>query len=139
MQWRRGDFTIDTDRERLDRDAIGHWISGSYWATGRPLEKIRLSWDAAAIVFGLYHGDRQIGCARVVSDYVTIAYLGDVFIEPEYRGQGFGMWLVESIVDHPDLAGTRWLLHTRDAHELYRRFGFIDVGPRLMERPLARG
>ncbi len=135
MQWQRGEYSIDTDRERLDWDAIVPWLQGTYWASGRSDEAIHRSWEAAAIVFGLYAGERQIGCARVVSDTVAIAYLADVFIEPRHRGMGLGLWLVETIVAHPDLSTVRWLLHTADAHPLYRRVGFEAPGPRVMERP----
>lgn len=135
MQWQRDEYAIDTDRSRLDWEAIVRWLQGSYWARERSVEAIHRSWDASAFVFGLYAGGRQVGCARVVSDAVSMAYLADVFVEPEHRGKGLGVWLVQTIVSHPDLSTVGWLLHTRDAHELYRRAGFDSPGPRLMERP----
>jgi GNAT superfamily N-acetyltransferase len=135
MQWHRNGYVLDDDRTRLDMPRMVGWIQASYWAAGRPEPTIRRSWDNAAVVIGLYAGDEQVGCARVVTDLATIAYLADVFILPEHRGHGLGLWLVETLVAHPDLAGVRWLLHTRDAHGLYRRAGFQPAGERVMERP----
>jgi GNAT superfamily N-acetyltransferase len=137
MQWQRGAYSIDTDRERLDMERIITWLRGTYWAGGRAPEVIRRSWDGSALAFGLYEGAQQIGCARVVSDRVTVAYLADVFLLPDYRGQGLGTWLMQTIIGHPDLATVGWLLHTRDAHALYHRVGFVERGERLMERPRA--
>jgi GNAT superfamily N-acetyltransferase len=82
-----------------------------------------------SMVFGVYHGAEQVGFARVVTDHATFAYLADVFVLETHRGQGLGKWLIEAILSHPDLQGLRrWMLATRDAHELYRRHGFDDLG-----------
>ena len=135
MRWRRGRYTIDTDRGRLDMAAILGWLGGSYWASTRPPEAVRRSWEAADPVFGLYADEKMAGCARVVTDFVAVAYLADVFLVSEHRGAGLGLWLVETVVGHPDLTSVRWLLHTRDAHGLYRRVGFVQAGDAVMERP----
>ena len=135
MQWQREAFTIDTDRGRLDLDSILGWLRRSYWAGTRPRADVLRSWANSEPVFGVYAGDALIGCARVVTDFVAVAYLADVFLVPERRGHGLGRWLVETIVAHPDLGTVKWLLHTRDAHGLYRRVGFADAGRRVMERP----
>jgi GNAT superfamily N-acetyltransferase len=135
MQWHRDGYTLDDDRARLDMPHIVDWVQTSYWATGRPTEVVLRSWANAAVVIGLYTGAEQVGCARVVTDLATAAYLADVFILPEHRGNGLGLWLVETLVAHPDLAGCRWLLHTRDAHDLYAKAGFRPAGARVMERP----
>ncbi len=117
-------FTISTDPARLNIDSICDFLSRSYWAKGRPREKIERSL-ANSLVFGLYDGDKQIGLARVVTDYATFAWLCDVFIDDSYRGKGLGKWLMETILSHPDLQGLRrWLLATRDAHGLYSQFGW---------------
>jgi GNAT superfamily N-acetyltransferase len=134
MKWQRGPDTIDTDRVRLEMDTLVGWLRETYWAGQRPADEIRRSWANSEPVFGVYAGDTLVGCARVVSDFVSVAYLADVFLLPEHRGRGLGRWLVESIVAHPDLQTVKWLLHTRDAHGLYRQVGFGDPGPRLMER-----
>ena len=90
-----------------------------------------------SLPFGVYHGDRQIGFARVVSDYATFAWIGDVFILDEFRGQELSKWLMEVMVSHPELQGLRrWMLATRDAHGLYRQYGFTELAnpSRIMER-----
>jgi GNAT superfamily N-acetyltransferase len=133
--WKNEHYELDDDRERLDMERISGWIRNAYWAVGRTHQQVLDSWRGSAVVFGLYHDATQVGCARVVSDLVTTAYLADVFIAPNHRGRGAGTWMMESILSHPDFQTTRWLLHTRDAHALYRRVGFVDVGERVMERP----
>jgi GNAT superfamily N-acetyltransferase len=120
----RDNFTISTDPARLDSDVIAEMLTRAYWAQGRPRERL----DRALInslVFGLYDGEKQIGLARVVSDYAIFAYLCDVFIYEDYRAHGLGRWLMQTIHSHPDLQGLRrWTLATRDAHEFYRQFGW---------------
>jgi GNAT superfamily N-acetyltransferase len=138
MEVTRDEFVISTDRSRLDVDAIQRFlVEDSYWARDRTPEQTKSAIENS-ICFGVYHGDRQIGFARVVSDHATFAYLGDVFILDEYRGQGLSKWLMNVIVSHPDLQGLRrWVLATLDAHSLYEKFGFQGlVHPeRWMERP----
>jgi GNAT superfamily N-acetyltransferase len=127
MHWRRGEFEVSTERARLDLGVIHTFLSNSYWARGIPLEVVRRSADNS-LCFGVYQGDAQVGFARVVTDRATFAYLADVFILESHRAKGLSKWLVECIMAHPDLQGLRrWLLATRDAHELYRRFGFGDL------------
>lgn len=132
------EYEIDDDRSRLDLDAIHDFLSNkSYWAGNRTREQTETA-IANSICFGVYDGPRQIGFARVVSDKATFAYLGDVYILEEYRGRGLSKWLMQVIVDHPDLQGLRrWVLATKDAHGLYEKFGFHEfVHPeRWMERP----
>ena len=124
MEWTRGEFTVTTDRARLDRDVILRFLSSSYWAENIPRVTVDKSIDNS-LCFGLLAGSRQIGFARVVTDTATFAYLADVFVLPEHRGAGLGKWLIECIVSHPELQGLRrWMLGTRDAHGLYRQFGF---------------
>ncbi|HEX8847058.1 MAG TPA: GNAT family N-acetyltransferase [Pyrinomonadaceae bacterium] len=136
-EYRRGDYLISTDRALLDLDVVRDYLSNSsYWATGRSLETIRRSVENS-LAFGLYEGERQIGFARVITDYATFAWLADVFVLEEFRGRGLGTWLVETIIRHPQLQGfRRWVLATKDAHELYRRFGFVELKrpERWMER-----
>lgn len=121
---KREKFTISTDAARLDLDAICDFLSRSYWAKERPRERIERSL-ANSLVFGLYDGEKQIGLARVVTDYATFAWLCDVFIDDVYRGKSLGKWLMQTIHSHPDLQGLRrWLLATRDAHGLYSQFGW---------------
>ena len=120
-------FTISTDPSRLDMDAIVDLLQHAYWAVGRPREKTEHAYQNS-LVFGVYDGDKQIGMARVVTDYAIFAYLCDVFIHEDYRTQGLGKWLMRTIMDHPDLADMRrWLLVTNDAHGLYSQYGFTTI------------
>ena len=136
-EWEHGDYQISTDRARLDLTLIHDFLNNdSYWATGRSLETIRRSIDHS-LSFGLYRNGKQIGFARVVTDYATFGWLADVFILDRFRGEGLGKWLMEVILTHPDLQGfRRWTLATKDAHELYRKFGFTELTrpERWMER-----
>src|SRR4030095_15593996 len=108
---------ISTDKQRLDVDAIYRFLSEeSYWANTRSLGQTRTAIENS-LCFGVYLDDRQVGFARVVSDFATFAYVGDVFILTEYRGRGLSKRLMDVIVAHPDLQGLRrWLLATKDAH-----------------------
>jgi len=124
----KGDFEITTDRSRLDLGVIHHFLSEeSYWAQNRTLEQTKNAIENS-LCFGLYQGDVQIGFARVVSDLATFAYLGDVFVLEEFRGRGLSKWLMQTIVEYPDLQGLRrWVLATQDAHGLYEQFEFAPL------------
>ncbi len=127
LEAQKDDYTISTDPARLDMDVICDFLTRAYWAAGRPRERTERAF-ANSLVFGLYDGNKQIGLARVVSDYAIFAYLCDVFINEDYRAHGLGKWLIETVMSHPDLQGLRrWTLATRDAHELYRQFGWNDM------------
>lgn len=135
MNREKDGFVISTDERRLDRDAIHEFLKGSYWAAGIPRDVLDRSIDHA-LCFGLYDGSRQIGFARVITDRATFAYLSDVYVLEEYRGRGLATWLMEAVLEHPDLQGLRrWMLATQDAHGLYRKVGFRDLAhpERLME------
>jgi GNAT superfamily N-acetyltransferase len=126
---------LDDDASRIDVDAVHAFLAHeSYWAKGRPRDVVERLVHEAARVVGLYDGQRQIGFARAFTDGVSLAYLADVYVLPEYRGRGLGVELVRQTVDEGPYADLRWILHTRDAHELYRRFRFGDPSERLMER-----
>jgi GNAT superfamily N-acetyltransferase len=137
MEYKHDEFKISTDKTILSFDLIQRFMANeSYWAKTRTPEQMRRAIDNS-LCFGVYHGDEQVGFARVVSDFATFAYLGDVFILDGYRGRGLSKWLMETIVSYPDLQGLRrWLLATKDAHGLYSRFGFntLRFPERWMER-----
>jgi GNAT superfamily N-acetyltransferase len=124
----RIEYEISTDKKRLDLAMIHDFLANhSYWAKGIPLEVVKKSIENA-LCFGLYHEVTQVGFARVVTDYATLAYLGDVFITVPHRGKGLGKRLIKTIIDHPELQGLRlWLLGTKDAHGLYGKYGFRKV------------
>ena len=128
-------ITVSTDRARLDLEVIHGYLRQSYWAAGIPRELVERAMRHS-VCFGAYDGDRQVGFARVVTDHATFGYISDVFVLPSHQGRGVGKRIMAAIMAHPDLQGLRrWTLATRDAHGLYRQFGF---GPprypdRLME------
>jgi GNAT superfamily N-acetyltransferase len=128
MEYHRDNFTLSTDPARLDVDAIHAFLTTAYWSPGIPREIVARAIQHS-LCFGVYDGARQIGFARAITDRATYAYLADVFIIEEYRGRGLSKWLMAGILAHPDLQGLRrWSLATRDAHGLYRQFGFTELG-----------
>lgn len=138
VEYQRDGYLISTDKARLDVALIHEFLSRStYWAEGRPFEIVQRSIEHS-LCFGVYTGTQQVGFARVVTDRATFAWLCDVFVVETHRGQGLGKWLVECVVAHPDLQTLRiFLLATRDAHELCRRYGGFQEVPepdRLMGR-----
>ena len=127
QETRDSDVLISTDPTLLDISAIHAYLTRSYWAEGIPKETVAHS-VAHSLCFGVYHTTVQIGLARIISDYATFAYLSDVYILEEWRGKGLSKRLMEAVKSHSDLQGLRiWLLGTRDAHGLYRQFGFESL------------
>jgi len=127
IEERRGNFVLSSDRERLDLDVIHGFLTACYWAKGIGREVVARSIDHS-LCFGVYQQARQIGFARVISDFATYAYIGDVFVLEEYRGRDLGKWMMEAIMGHPQLQGLRrWSLVTRDAHSLYQPLGFTPL------------
>ena len=125
--WVSGTFTVTCDPAKMDRAVIAEFLASSYWAKGIPPATVEKSL-AHSLCFALFDGHRQVGFARVISDYATIAFLNDVFVLSEYRGRGLSKWLMECITSHPELQGLRrWMLATRDAHGLYEKFGFTPL------------
>jgi GNAT superfamily N-acetyltransferase len=127
-------YELDDDPGRIDRAAVHAYLARSYWAEGRSREVQDALIDGAARVVGLYHDGEQVGFSRTLSDGHAQSYLADVYVLDEHRGRGLGVELVGFSVDEGPLAHTKWFLHTRDAHELYRRFGFTEPSERALER-----
>ena len=119
-------YEVDDDVSRVDLDVLHRFLSEeAYWAKGRPRATVERLVREAARVVGLYHGDEMVGFCRVSSDGTAYAFLCDVFVLEDHRGRGLGVWLVQCVLEHPELKGLRrWALATADAHELYARFGF---------------
>ena len=128
-------FELDDDPARIDREAVHGFLTTSYWAEGRPREVQDALVESSQRVVGLYREGRQVGFSRTVTDGQVHAYLADVYVLPEFRGRGLGVELVRFSVEESPFADCRWLLHTADAHGLYRRFGFGAPSDRLLERP----
>jgi GNAT superfamily N-acetyltransferase len=136
LEERRGEFVLSTDRSRLDLPMIHKFLTNSYWAEGIPRETVGRSL-ANSLCFGVYQGVKQVGFARVITDYATYAYVGDVFVLDSHRKKGLSKWMMQAMVNHPQLqALRRWTLATRDAHGLYAQVGFTPLAApeRWMER-----
>jgi GNAT superfamily N-acetyltransferase len=132
----KDNFTISTDKTKLNTPYIHQFLSRSYWAENIPVEIVHRSIEGA-VCFGVYNDRCQIGFARVITDKATFGYLADVFIDEKYRGLGLSKWLMDTIMAHPDLQGFRnWQLATRDAQGLYAKFGFkpLDNPERIMRK-----
>ena len=128
MIWQRPPYRISDDPETVDVAVVHAFLASSYWARGIPRETV-VRGIAHSLPFSLFLDDRQVGFARVVTDRATFAYLADVFVVDDQRGMGLAAWLIETVLAHPELSGLRrWLLATRDAHGLYRKFGFVQEG-----------
>ena len=128
IEFQRGEYVISTDPAKLDLDTIHGFLTNCYWAKGIPRETVTRSIEHS-LCFGIYHrSEGQVGFARVISDFATVAYLGDVFVLEAHRGRGLSKWMMECIMKHPQLQGLRqWILLTRDAHRLYTKFGFTPL------------
>ncbi len=138
QECQNGEFVISTDKKRLQIDVIQNFLqTESYWAKNRTLEQTQIAIENS-LCFGVYFKERQIGFARIITDFATFAYIGDVFILDEFRGQGLSKWLMEVMLNHSHLQGLRrWILATKDAHGLYSKFGFhgLKFPERWMELP----
>jgi GNAT superfamily N-acetyltransferase len=128
---------ISTDRSLIDVDLVHAYLSTAYWAQGRSRETVERSIEHS-LCFGAFQAGRQVGFGRVVSDFAVFAYLADIFVLPDLQGRGIGRALVRAMLEHPRLQGLQvMLLRTRDAHGLYRQFGF-EVIPRPDEMMIRR-
>jgi GNAT superfamily N-acetyltransferase len=134
MEWKRDEYWITDDAHKANLDVIHRLLATSYWAATRSRETIQKTIENS-FCFSLYHHDEQIGFARVVTDFATIAWLGDVMLDPAYRGHGLGKWLVETIVSDERLKNLAFILSTRDAHTLYEKYGFRKEPDKLMWKP----
>jgi len=132
-------YELDDDPARIDRDAVHAYLVRSYWAEGRPRGVQDALIDGAARVVGLYQDSALVGFTRAISDGHVQSYLADVYVLDEHRGRGLGVELVRFSVDEGPLASTKWYLHTRDAHDLYRKFGFVEPSGRVLERATPPG
>ncbi|MDX6190926.1 GNAT family N-acetyltransferase [Flavobacterium sp. Fl-318] len=129
-------ITVSTDKSKLDVPFIQHFLKDIYWAAGRTIEEVQRTIDAS-VCFGIYLDDKQIGFARVITDYVVFAYVMDVFITEEHQGKGYSSILIEKMMNEPLLNEIKiWRLATTDAHFLYEKFGFkaLDHPEKMMEK-----
>jgi GNAT superfamily N-acetyltransferase len=138
-EWKRDDgFTISTDKEKLDLEVIYRFLANTYWAKGLSKKVLLTSIQHTPLCYGIYKDSKQVGFARVITDFTRFAWLSDVFVLPEYRGKGLSKWLMEVITTDPHLEGTSFQLATKDAHGLYKQFGFQELrSPESrLERPI---
>ncbi|WP_339754280.1 GNAT family N-acetyltransferase [uncultured Winogradskyella sp.] len=129
---------ISTDKSKLQVEVIHQFLTETYWAKGRTLEEVKISIEHC-FCFGVFLDKKQIGFARIVSDYVVFAYIMDVFILPEYRGKGYSKQLMKAINEAPQIQSCKiWMLKTADAHNLYKQFGYTELKhpEKVMERLL---
>jgi GNAT superfamily N-acetyltransferase len=124
MRWNRDGYEISDERAALDLEAVCRLLADTYWAAGRSAERIARTVENS-IVFGLFHQGRQVGLARVLSDFAGTSYVCDVVVDPGHRGRGVGRWLMECVLEHPAVRETTVLLVTRDAQEFYAKLGFV--------------
>ena len=128
--------TVSTDKNKLDVPFIQHFLKDIYWAAGRTMEEVQVTIDSS-VCFGIYLDAKQIGFARVITDYVVFAYLMDVFITEEHRGKGYSSVLIKNMMEEPSLKEVKiWRLATSDAHFLYEKFGFTPLAhpEKMMEK-----
>lgn len=133
--WEKEEFTISTDQNHLDLQVIHRFLSeDSYWAKGISFDAVKKAVENSSLIFGVYQGNptektaMQVGSARIITDFVRIGWIMDVFILPEFRGRGLSKWLMEIITEHPELKEVRKLmLSTKDAHGLYTQYGFAEI------------
>ena len=123
MEWHKDNFLVTDDKKVIDIDFVTAELNKTYWAEGRSRETVEESLKHS-VMFSMLDGDRIIGFARVVTDYSTFAWLCDVYVHPDYRGNGLGVWLMECVYSHPSTDVWLNLLATKDAHGLYEKFGF---------------
>jgi len=139
MEWQFSEFRISTDKSEISPDFVYNYLRRSYNSKSRNYEEVRKSIENS-LCFGLFHGQEQIGFARIVSDLSTIYMLSDVFIVESYRGRGLGKWLMECIVNSPELKDLIGLLATKNAQGLYRKYGFRSPNdPRMMMLRIPEG
>jgi GNAT superfamily N-acetyltransferase len=127
---------VSTDKNKLDVPFIQHFLKDIYWAAGRTMEEVQTTIDNS-FCFGIFLDDKQIGFARVITDYVVFAYVMDVFITEEHRGKGYSSVLIEQMINEPALKEVKiWRLATTDAHFLYSKFGFtaLKSPEKMMEK-----
>jgi len=123
MRWTKGEFSVVDDMSLIDVDAVHAFLSQSYWAKGRSRMVVQLAMERS-LPFGLLHGDRTVGFARVITDFAVFGTVEDVFVLPEFQGRGLGGWMLECILAHPALQGIDLIVATRKARGFYEHFGF---------------
>jgi len=123
MEWYKDEYVITDDRTKVDVNKVVELLSDTYWASDRSPALVSKS-IKNSICFSIFHNNTQIGFGRVVTDFAVFAWIADIIIHPEHRGKGLGKFLMSIVVNHPDIPKSLQLLKTKDAHALYKKFGF---------------
>lgn len=123
MRWTRGEYAVVDNATLIDVDAVHGFLHDAYWAKGRSRMVVELAMERS-LSFGLLHGDRTIGFARVITDFAVVGIVEDVFVLPEYQGKGLGRWMMECLLSHPALTGIELILESREARGFYEGLGF---------------
>ncbi len=120
-------YRISSNINDMDIISIHSYLTTTYWAAGVPVETIKRAVENS-LCFGVFCGEQQVGFARLITDTATFAYLADVYILDSHRGKGLSKWMMQEILNHPQLQGLRRIvLATKDAHSLYEKFGFKEL------------
>ncbi|QFS89043.1 MULTISPECIES: GNAT family N-acetyltransferase [unclassified Marinobacter] len=125
MEWRKNEYLVTDDRSKVQLEVVHRLLAATYWGDRRTREIVDRM-VAGSICFSLYHGSKQIGFGRAVTDSTTFTWVADIVVEPEFRGAGLGKWIMECLLEHPAIKGTQLVLQTRDAQGLYEQFGFSE-------------
>ncbi|WP_050180546.1 GNAT family N-acetyltransferase [Domibacillus robiginosus] len=126
MKWSKGEFIVSDEISLMNINTVSYLLSSTYWASKRTKEAIENSMKNS-ISFGVYHHNKQIGFARVVTDKAVFSWVLDVVIDERYRRNGIGQWLMECILEHPEITHTKFALATSDAHDFYKKFNFKET------------
>jgi GNAT superfamily N-acetyltransferase len=125
MEWKKEQYRVTDDAGEFHINEICELLKKTYWGFDRTEKQIKKSLEHSLAV-GLFDGTRQIGFSRAVTDYVTFSWICDVVVHDDYRSKGLGKWMLQCLFDHPEIISTRMILVTKDAQDLYRKYGFID-------------
>ena len=128
MKRAHGQYEIDDDARRLDFARLHDWLTHSYWSPGITRDRVERAAAGSSLVVGAYLDDRQVGYLRVVSDRATFAWIADVFVDADLRGNGLATAMIRFALEHPQHPDLRrWVLATRDAHDVYTKCGFSPL------------
>jgi len=134
QEFTKGEFFLSNNKKRIDIDVVCGFLARSHWAANRKRNTVIRSIEHS-LCYGIYHDQRQVAFARIVTDYCTYAYLCDIFVDEDYRGRGLSKWMMSCIMENPDLSELRrFTLATKDAHGLYEKFGFKSLSSEEQRR-----
>jgi GNAT superfamily N-acetyltransferase len=134
VEWYKADIVLTDDTKQVDMDVTYRLLAETHWGVRRPLS-IVAEMIKHSLCFTMLHDGKQIGFGRAVTDQTVFSWIADIVVDPNYRGRGLGKWMMSCITAHPLIRNTQMVLQTHDAHELYKKFGFLQ-NPALMSTPV---